>query len=93
MNVALHELLGHGSGKMLSEYLEGETLKLNFDPNTTINPLTNEPVKTWYKIGDNWNFVFTTIASAWEECRAESSALLLSCFPESYAPFEMTDLD
>ena len=46
-----------GSGKMLSEYLEGETLKLNFDPNTTINPLTNEPVKTWYKIGDNWNSV------------------------------------
>ena len=50
MNDALHQLLGHGSGKILQEYLEGIEKKLNFDPNTTINPLTNEPVKTWYKI-------------------------------------------
>ena len=49
MNVALNELLGHGSGQ---EYLEGTEKKLNLYPNTTIDPLTNEPLKTWYKIGE-----------------------------------------
>ena len=50
MNDALHQLLGHGSGKILQEYLEGTEKKLNLYPNTTINTLTNEPIKTWYKI-------------------------------------------
>lgn len=39
--VGLHELLGHGSGKLLSEGSGGNP---NFDVGKVINPLTNEPV-------------------------------------------------
>jgi hypothetical protein len=45
--VGLHELLGHGSGKFLSERESGE---LNFDPVATIDPLTGQPVTSYYKV-------------------------------------------
>ncbi|KAF8474662.1 peptidase family M49-domain-containing protein [Kalaharituber pfeilii] len=75
VQVGLHELLGHGTGKLLSETSPGE---YNFDINSPpINPLTGEKVKTWYKLGETWGSVFGGIAASYEECRAECVAMYL----------------
>ncbi|KAH8910857.1 putative dipeptidylpeptidase III [Coniochaeta sp. PMI_546] len=80
VQVGLHELTGHGCGKLLQETAPGE---FNFDPkNPPISPLTNAPVTTWYKPGQTWGSVFGGLAGAYEECRAELVAMYLSCeFP------------
>ena len=59
VQVGLHELLGHGSGKL---FYEG-----NY-PGGLSNPLTGEPVGQ-YDAGDTYDSVFTSIGSSYEECR------------------------
>ncbi len=75
MQVGLHELLGHGSGKLLMEEPAGS---YNFDiKNPPISPITGKPVTTWYKPGETWGSVFKAIAASYEECRAECVAMYL----------------
>lgn len=77
VQVGLHELLGHGCGKLLQETSPGE---FNFDiKNPPVNPLTDRPVDSWYKPGQTWGSVFGGLAPTYEECRAECVAMLLSC--------------
>lgn len=80
VQVGLHELTGHGCGKLLQETSPG---KFNFDKeNPPISPLTGKPVTSWYKPGQTWGSVFGGIAGSYEECRAELVAMFLSCeFP------------
>ncbi|KAH6691279.1 dipeptidyl-peptidase [Plectosphaerella plurivora] len=80
VQVGLHELLGHGCGKLLQETKPGE---FNFDKeNPPVSPITNKPVTTWYKPGQTWGSVFGSLAGSYEECRAELVAMYLSCeFP------------
>ncbi|KAF7595419.1 hypothetical protein BBP40_006041 [Aspergillus hancockii] len=77
VQVGIHELLGHGTGKLLQETaLE----KYNFDiSNPPVSPVTGKPVSTWYKPGQTWSSVFGAIASSYEECRAECVAMVLCC--------------
>ncbi len=77
VQVGLHELLGHGCGKLLQETAPGE---FNFDINNPpIDPMTGKPVDSWYKPGQTWGSVFGGLAPTYEECRAECVAMLLSC--------------
>lgn len=75
VQVGLHELLGHGCGKMLQETKPGE---YNFDiKNPPINPVTGKPITTWYKPGETWGTVFGGMGPTYEECRAECVAMSL----------------
>lgn len=77
VQVGIHELLGHGCGKLLQETAPGE---FNFDSkNPPTSPITNKPIESWYKPGQTWSSVFGSIASSYEECRAECVAMALAC--------------
>ena len=67
--VVLHELLGHGTGKMMVEEGEG---KFNFNvDNPPVNPITGSPIISWYKPGQTWTGQFGNLATTVDECRAE----------------------
>ncbi|CCF57093.1 hypothetical protein KAFR_0C00980 [Kazachstania africana CBS 2517] len=74
VQVGIHELLGHGSGKLLMETAPNE---FNFDINNPPLDLQGKPVKTCYKLGETWGSVFGSLAGAFEETRAEVVAMYL----------------
>lgn len=74
IETAVHELLGHGTGKLLTETTPG---MFNFDrENLPISPLTGKAIETWYQPGQTWTSVFGKLATSVEECRA----MLVSCY-------------
>ncbi|PWY95533.1 dipeptidyl peptidase III [Aspergillus sclerotioniger CBS 115572] len=67
--VVLHEILGHGTGRFLTESSDGS---LNFNPDEPpLNPLTGNSVECWYRAGQTWTGVFKDLATTVDECRAE----------------------
>jgi len=72
VQVGLHELLGHGSGKLF--------FKGNF-PESLVNPLTKEAVAHTYGPGETYDSVFTSLGSSYEECRAECVGIHLCLEP------------
>lgn len=72
LQLALHELIGHGCGELLQETKWGT---FNCDKNNMpINPLIGEAVSTWYGIGETPESVFGV---AYIECLAEGIGLYL----------------
>ncbi|UKZ47253.1 hypothetical protein TrVGV298_001470 [Trichoderma virens] len=68
LTTAIHELIGHGTGKLLSETSPGI---YNFDKqNPPISPLSGEAVTSHYLHGQTWGSVFGKLAATVEECRA-----------------------
>ena len=64
----IHELLGHGTGKLLSEITPGV---FNFDAtNPPLSPLTNRKVESCYRPNETYWSIFEDIANSVEECRA-----------------------
>ncbi len=77
--VALHELLGHGTGKLFAKNADGT---FNFDYGKAINPLTNVLITTFYDHGETWHSKFGDLSGAYEECKADAVAIYLSTFEE-----------
>lgn len=78
--VVLHEILGHGTGRFLSELSPNN---FNFDPQSPpINLLTGKPVNSWYRPGQTWTSVFGNLATTVDECRAELVGAYLIDEPE-----------
>merc|ERR1719445_2800976 len=67
VQVGLHELLGHGSGKL---FYAG-----NY-PESLTSPLTGDTAGC-YSQGETYDSVFTSMGSSYEECRAECVGLHL----------------
>lgn len=86
VQVGLHELLGHGTGKLLQETKPGE---FNFDKDA------HPEVKHYYAPGETWGSVFGATAGSFEECRAELVALyLILSKPKEVLPiFEIKEED
>ncbi|KAH7304979.1 peptidase family M49-domain-containing protein [Stachybotrys elegans] len=67
--VVLHELLGHGTGRMMVEETPG---RYNFDiTSPPLNPLSGTPIQSWYRPGQTWTGQFGDLATTVDECRAE----------------------
>ncbi|GFF48981.1 dipeptidyl peptidase III [Aspergillus lentulus] len=86
--VVLHEILGHGTSKLLQEHSQGY---FNFDrEHPPLNPLTGKPIDSWYGPGETWTGVFADLSTTVDECRAELVGAYLIDVPEILELFGCT---
>lgn len=84
--VKLHEMFGHGTGKIIQE---GES---DFDmAHLPIDPLTGKCISSWYKQGQTFTGQFGELAATLDECRAELVSAYLMTDSELLASYGFTD--
>nr|XP_060614608.1 dipeptidyl peptidase 3 [Anolis sagrei ordinatus] len=76
VQVGLHELLGHGSGKLFVQF-----------------SCPSSQIRSWYRGGETWDSKFSSVASSYEECRAECVGLYLCLNKEVLGIFELEGED
>jgi dipeptidyl-peptidase-3 len=81
VHVACHELLGHGTGKLIYRPDSGELP-------TFTDPLTGEQYQSAYEKGETWSTRFGKISTSYEECRADTAGYYLCTLPEVYKIFD-----
>ena len=87
--LVVHELLGHGTGRMM---VQSSDDVYNFDiDHPPVNPLTGESITSWYKPGETWTGKFGDLATAVEECRAELVGACLMANKDLLAIFGFDD--
>lgn len=75
IQVGIHELLGHGSGKL---FHQGTRDAVALVESKLEHPITGDPVSgPFYTPGSTWDSTFGKVASSYEECRAECSGIFL----------------
>lgn len=91
IHLAIHELLGHGTGnRHLKEEEENGTYSFDTsDP--PLDPIAGEPIRTWYKKNQDVASVFGDLGQSLNECRADCVALYLITNKELLAIFGYTD--
>ncbi|KAM7195973.1 Peptidase family M49 domain containing protein [Rhypophila sp. PSN 637] len=89
ITTAIHELVGHGTGKLLSET---SPAVFNFDEkNPPTNPITGKAVTSYYRPGQIWGSVVGKLARTVEECRAILVSEYLMDSKEALEIFGYTD--
>jgi len=86
VHVACHELLGHGTGKLLYRAEDGSQ-------GTYTDPISGESFESCYEAGEVWNTKFGAIACSYEECRADTCGFYLCTIKEVYDLFGFADED
>jgi dipeptidyl-peptidase-3 len=86
LNVAIHELYGHGSGRLFSaaDVARGDIPDL-------LTP--GKFVKTFYKEGETYQEAFGSLQASYEECRAETTSLHLGLKDEVLEMFGVAPED
>jgi len=89
VQVGVHELLGHGSGKMFHQGTPDAEAMVS---SRFVHPLTGEPITgPFFDPGSTWDSTFGKIASTYEECRAECTGLYLCLEPQVLQVFGVLD--
>lgn len=83
-HVACHELLGHGTGKLLYRKEDGSSW-------SHTDPITGEEYESCYEAGDTWNTRFGAFSSSYEECRADTVGFYLESLKDVQTLFGFTE--
>nr|CAD7400430.1 unnamed protein product [Timema cristinae] len=86
----LHKVMGHGSGKLFRKLGERN---FNFPVRKMRNPITKDKVRSWYERNESFSSKFGDLSSTYEECRAECVGLYLCLNRDIINLFEVPDED